>query len=282
MRYGIFLSTLLVSLSVTGDAKQSKEKIMSRDAILSTLNSHGCSMQPHAAVSNAGFVPGLQKEILNLSVTDRQKAISYIGMHRVAGFAGILIPYAARSTDVNDQSAIAHVLDKLPDLPAAGIVLANVPANPTARQYFYLALVNASDRSAALTALKAHRTKETDANAGLVADVVAARLGDVSVRSSVSAKLAALDVQSIREINGLLPNLGKDVSTAKLFKPWLSDKREVGSFNHRQAEAYTVRDLGLWAVRTLGVTVPDYPQDHMVHADDALAQKGIRALDAIP
>lgn len=254
---------------------------MTPDRLIAALEQHACIAQSHPGITEPAFLPALKQHLFALPLSARGQAITYLGEHHVPGFASLLLQQFPKA-DLNDRINIVHVLSDLPDLPPAAELLAGLPIapvsdNPTFRRYFYRALLKSTDAPAALAALRKVRPQEKDKLASVTADLVAVKLGGDSERAVVMKTLGELSVEEVRQMDDVYA-IGKAPALAPLFKSWLDDKRDVGTFSHRETRNFKVRDLGLWAIQCLGVVVPGAPADHMTHADDAMIASAKKAV----
>jgi hypothetical protein len=148
---------------------------------------------------------------------------------------------------------VAHGLSCLPDLPTAEVLLARLPADPTLRGRYSLAVQRTPDEPTRRATLAAARATEQVRLAALTADLVLFRLGERTHVERLSKTLSSLSVQEIRDLDPVFAALGESPQLATLLTPWLDDRREVGTFSHRETRPSLVRDVAAWHVHGLGV-----------------------------
>lgn len=249
---------------------------LTKDEVARLLLNHACSVNPHEAINRPGFLAGLAVHLWSLD--EEAGAIAYLGAHRIPSFAPMLLADLEKR-DVNARFQVAHVIGLLPDLPPPDVVLrAGLLLDPGVRPYFYRAVQRTPDKAVGLSALRDARAKETNPRALLTLDLVAAKLGGEQEAKALKKSLAGLTIDDVNNVIDDVYALAPAPHLAPLLRPWLSDKRPLGTMSHRQTRPYLVRDHAVWLVHILGVPL-NPPLTHIEFADAALIARTRRALD---
>lgn len=250
---------------------------LTKDEVARLLLAHACSVNPHEAINQPGFLAGLATHVWSLD--EEAAAIGYLGAHHIPSFAPMLLT-GLEKRDVNAQFQVAHVIGLLPDLPPPDVVLgAGLLLDPGVRPWFYRAVQRTPDTAVALSALRDARAKETNPRALLTLNLVAAKLGGEQEAKALKKSLAGLAIDDVNNVIDDVYALAPAPHLAPLLRPWLNDKRPVGTMSHRQTRPYLVRDHAVWLVHVLGVPLHP-PLTHIEFADAALIARTRRALDS--
>jgi hypothetical protein len=254
---------------------------MTGDDVVRALIAQDQTVLNRAASAPAGTAGDIERRLAELQDESAELAAAFLVRHNGPGTGKALLKMCA-VCDLSAAAAAAEGLLTVKDLPAAGDVLAAVPAtdDPVVRGRLYLVVGRIGD-AGRLDGLRASAKLEKDADAGDDARAAAVKLGGKPERQAFIQHIWTARPDDVLRIRDHLFYIG-DVKLAKALLPWLNKPSAVMRLgSDRSPDMARMCDLAVWISLRLGVKFTVEPEYLTNYGPSAIAACGA-ALEKLP